>query len=182
MEMTAAKYARENPPRLLAPFHLCAVECDTVEEVSDLSVNIACGKCRSETLEVLAYPLTAPDSETYSDVRTGETVWRPPHRARCTACGNTVPLFDPRCHGYDGELGHGSTYECGGELDEERALTSTVSAFRIKLIFTYNIALDELKEIGQEENRSPSDLFDWFTIDCGAPNAEDERALDYECA
>ncbi len=142
-----------------------------------LTYSLTCEACGSERFAVSAHPVIVPDPSPYHALTPGDTLQRPPHRARCAECGHIAALFDPRRQGYDGVLGHGSGYECG---DEGEAFLD--GPYRLAVSLTYNAEAEELVEIAEEADVKPADLFDWIAI-AGKP-IEDAEPIDwdYECA
>ena len=102
---------------------------------------------------------------------------------RCIPCGRQAVLFDGAFDGYDGELGHWS--QLRGERSQRPLKApdgSPAGAVRIMVEITYNIALDELAEIGQEASVQVRDLFDWFSFYVAEPGQDWRHVWEWECA
>lgn len=177
----AAGQAIQKPPACLKAFKVTPLDHQPEDRPSEWAgFALQCGQCGERHFQVLGFPLRAPDPSPYYGIKPGEVFFRPPHRLRCVSCGHTADLFDPRKDGYDGVLGHGSSYETGEE--DESPATSANARFLISVTFGYSIELDELLEIAEENGISPSDLFDSLGIQGASVDGGPDLSLDYECA
>ena len=174
----AVSLALRDPPTCVAKFVVAALpglEDDIVARFS-----LACQACNSSELRLFCYPVTARDSKTYAGVGAGEVVERNPHHVACLDCGKRELLFDATVHGYDGALGHGSSYEQGA--GEERMINCSAERYSIEVEFLYNVELSELQEIAAETKLKPQDLFDALCIYAMSPAGIEVASLDYESA
>ncbi|MBC7985611.1 MAG: hypothetical protein H7X93_02930 [Sphingomonadaceae bacterium] len=101
----------------------------------------------------------------------------------CKGCGKEIVFFDSGRDGYDGRLGHGTTYFQSEERSSVACANGHSEPFSITAQTIYNIDLDEIEDIVREHGGNPSDYFDAFGISalcqiCG----EDICVGDWECA
>ena len=174
----AVALALSDPPTCVANFAvtpLPRVEDDIVARFS-----LACAACRSSELRIFCFPITATDATTYAGVGAGEVVERNPHHVACLDCGKRELLFDATMHGYDGALGHGSSYQQGTGAEE--MVYCREESYSVEVEFLYNVELSELQEIAAETNLKPQDLFDSLCIYAMSPAGIAVASLDYECA
>ncbi|QDT36334.1 hypothetical protein Pan189_06900 [Stratiformator vulcanicus] len=111
-----------------------------------------------------------------------------PLHVRCESCNQTRLLFDNDLHGYDAELGHGSTTLRGeGDSTLYRCRTCQSAQFRMILTFylsseTFDMAFED--ELGNSRlNERPQDLFHVISVqgtccDCG----QNETMCGLECS
>jgi len=172
----AAEQAAKTPPSCLADFNCAALPLE--DDGLDLAVDFAltCKACGADTFEILAFPKVAPDPSPYFAIEPGQTLFQPPHRLKCTSCGDERALFDVRTQGYDGVLNGGGAYESGttGEAP-------IPGVFNVVVTACYNIELNELIELAHDAKVNASDLFDWLTI-VGTSTGGEQIELSYECA
>ena len=174
----AAALALRDPPTCVAKFTVAAIPGDEDDIVARFS--LACQACNSSELRIFCFPITASDSKTYAGVDAGEVIERNPHHVACFDCGKRELLFDATMHGYDGALGHGSSYEQG--TGEEKMINCSAERYSIKVEFLYNVDLSELQEIAAKTKLKPQDLFDAVCINAMSPAGILVASLDYECA
>ncbi|MCZ8258670.1 MAG: hypothetical protein O9333_00885 [Beijerinckiaceae bacterium] len=164
-------------PSCISKFHV--FQSEHVESES-IGFFLQCAHCKSQEFIILCYPIVAEDDETFEGVSAGQIVERSPHHLQCSGCNRRELLFDPEIHGYDGALGHGSSYECGNV--NERPITSVSSVYKTKVEFFYSIEFDELAEIAKDSNTRPQDLFDGIAIHAVNSDGVIIKTLGYECA
>lgn len=173
----AAVEAVRKPPSCLSGF--TSVAFPVQDDGLDLAVDFAltCTPCGANGFQILAFPKVVPDPSPYSAIEPGQTLFRPPHRLKCTSCGHVHDLFDIRTQGYDGILNGGGSYESG--TDGESPIPGS---FSVVVSVCYNVELDELSELAEEAGVNPSDLFDWLTISGTSFSGGENVELSYECA
>jgi len=175
-----AKRAAGDPPASLSAFALTAIAPDNgPEPLSSASFGIGCKSCGRDEFEVASFPVVAPDPSPYYGLAPGDIFLRPPHRLRCSHCGNAGTIFDARTDGYDGILGGGCAYESGSEGEDFAA-----GPFKVIVSATYNVEGSELDELAASAGggAKATDLFDWLTIIATPVGGGSPLELSYECA
>lgn len=177
MERTpAAIEATKTPPSCLSSFSLNTLPLKSGDLGLGVEFALACKNCSTSTFRIFGFPIVAPTPSPYYGVEAGETFFRPPHKMECVSCGAEGALFDVRVQGYDGVLNGGGSYESG--INDEQAVPGQ---FSVVVTVSYNIELDELRELAEEASVNPSDLFDWITI-TGVSTRVGTIEFSYECA
>ncbi len=175
----AAIWALANSPRCVSGVIATPVENDGDIEIA-ARFRLQCPTCQSTRLQILCYPKQVTESGVYAGLVPGDTLERNPHHILCVACSSRHLVFDANRHGYDGELGHGSTYEQGEGV--ESPIECPVDSYGVEVVFVYNIDFEELQQIGKEESLAPQELFDWFHILAISSEGVELRDINYECA
>ncbi len=103
-----------------------------------------------------------------------------PHHLVCEKCGEKELLFDLRIHGYDGTLGHPPSYQIGEGLDNP--IKCNIMFYNISVSLIYNIPIEELLEISNDENCNYQDLFDFISIFAKNSDGKLLKEFTYECA
>jgi hypothetical protein len=175
----AAAFATTNPPTCISAFSLTPVE-----RLGDIDICVrfalSCKICSSSNLRILCFPIVVTEAGKYAYIDVGQTIERNPHHVICVNCGVRHLVFDAARHGYDGELGNGTSYEQG--TGEERAILCEEGDYKVDVVFTYNVELSELREIAEKENLQAQNLFDWFHIIAVSSSGEELKDINYECA
>ena len=105
-----------------------------------------------------------------------------PMAVRCTSCGKTTPLLDTDVHGYDAELGHGSStrraeglpgrFRCGGCLGDRSSLF-------MRFEYTQDLFDGSLDDVAVAKE----DLFTWVTAVGRCSSCHELNTIaDFECA
>lgn len=172
-----AELAAQSPPSCLSCYELVVLPPVQAEADAEVIFALACKACGGDVFELLGFPKVAPEPSPYFGIAPGQTFFQPPHSLRCTRCGDRGTLFDAETQGYDGVLNGGCSYESGTGTDAPMP-----GKFKVEVGFIYNIDLEELQEIADEDNVSVPDLFDFIRIvgknEADAPDIE----IAYECA
>ncbi|HET7083244.1 MAG TPA: hypothetical protein VFI23_00625 [Rhizomicrobium sp.] len=171
--MTALNHVPEGVPRVLANFTFTASR----SEGYIVDYVLSCKSCGKDFFQVFSFPRIVRDTDGFFGRTPGETIFRPPHKLTCTACGSGAPIFDPRTDGYDAVACGFCGYETGS--DGEKPATGN---YRVTVSLAYNSELSELEESANDVGVSAADLFDWITITASPASGGDPLVLDYECA
>jgi hypothetical protein len=166
----AAVLAAHGPPRSFAAFSLTPVTPPPGPRILPIVYfEVRCRSCGQDQFHVGSFPATELGADSWP---------LPPHSLKCAACGAAGPVFDPRKDGYDGILCGGCPCEVG-----ESGEAFTPGAFKMHVAATYNIPLDELRELAEEAGGGvkPADLFDWINIIGEAVGEGENFEYDYEC-
>ncbi len=111
-----------------------------------------------------------------------EKFFTSPHSLECSACCKAALVFDIETHGFDAELGHGSSYLRGTEKSTTFACPQCDgSTFEVVIGINYQIGpMDELTD---DEKKKMQDLFDGFWINVVCTQCEKPSLVTgYECA
>lgn len=131
-------------------------------------------------MKIWCYPLVAANDEDFVGIAAGETIEQNPHEIECAKCGKRQMVFDAEKHGYDGALGHGSSYSHGS--GGMAPISCSMPEYGVDVVFTYNAELEELRDIGTERGIEPQDLFDWFHLIAINDDGVELKDINYECA
>jgi hypothetical protein len=165
-------------PHCLRHFRVSRLQSDGgADDVATTHYAVACKNCGASEFRISCYPATIAQRLLGRWLSIPNASLRPPHRLRCTACGISGDLFNAREDGYDGVLNGGCAYESGSRGEVWLSRPSRISVY-----LTYNINLDERKQLAAEAGVLPSDLFDNVSIRCAPLNGGKAFELDYECA
>lgn len=175
----AAKLAIEIPPSCIASFNSVAVERKGDIDIA-ARFALSCKNCGSNEMNILCYPLMVKSEGEYAGIAVGQIIERNPHKVQCLKCGNSYLVFNANKHGYDGALGHGSSYSKG--TGKVSPIECAEVSYNVEVMFVYNIEIEELRETAQEENLHPQDLFDWFHIIAVKADGTELKDINYECA
>jgi hypothetical protein len=175
----AAKLAIENPPSCIASFNAVAVEREGDIDIA-ARFALSCKNCGSNEMNILCYPLMVKTEGEYAGIAVGQIIERNPHKVQCLKCGNAHLVFNANKHGYDGALGHGSSYSNG--TGKAVPIECADVSYNVEVIFVYNNEIEENREIAQEKNLRPQDLFDWFHIIAVKADGTELKDINYECA
>jgi hypothetical protein len=178
--MNQAEYYETHPPRCIAGF--AAESGDLADWQFDghgsdhiNTVFLLTCSCGSDGHFVFVHPWTNPDDPS-------QMVLLSPIALQCAACKKLTELIDTAVHGYDAELGLGSTtmrgegvreqLECGG--------CDLKKVFQVFVRFEYP---DDLFDDFKDRQGRQQDLFTWFSlvakcVECSAMSP----VADFECA
>jgi hypothetical protein len=170
------EYLESHPPRVASGFEVMTVsfpdfQFDGHGEELNPAFWIKC-KCGSELHRINGFKFGVEDGY----------IFLSPLELECTKCAAHSPLLDTDLHGYDAELGHGSsTRRAEGEATHFRCASCSGSDFNTFVRFEYP---DDLFDGGFDDTgKAIEDLFTWVTCvgRCGSCQGLWVVA-DFECA
>ena len=150
------EYLESHPPRVTSGFDVVSVsfpdfQFDGHGEELNPAFWIKC-RCGSELLSIDGFKFNVDDGY----------IFLSPLEVECTKCSTRSALLDTDLHGYDAELGHGtSTRRAEGEGNRFRCDTCSSDEFNTFLRFEYP---DDLFEGSFDHSgKAIQDLFTWVT-------------------
>ncbi|MBX3442388.1 MAG: hypothetical protein KF774_08265 [Planctomyces sp.] len=195
--MDHAEYFRSHPPRCIAGFtavpaelpgaafdgHVSLSQLDfepppgvTIHapELTNPIFALAC-RCGGQRHFVHCHCWINPD---YGD----QAVILSPLDLECAVCGKLTPLFDSDLHGYDVEIGAGSS-SVRGEGDRMVFECPTCGRQPLQAFVRFEFSGDLFDEESSEFAGREQDLFSWFTLQGQCPKCSQLLSVaDFECA
>ena len=99
----------------------------------------------------------------------------------CRGCGKERTIFDPRRHGYDGELGHYEGIEFG-DTEQFKCSKCRGDKFEVAMAFQYAGETDILED-DDAPSIHPEDLFGWMAIAAKCKECSQiQEVTEAECA
>ncbi len=171
--MTLLNELKDAQPRCLQAFKTSAPD-KRLQQRFHLSEEFTSRKilcpCGNQDLTVTAYKTTA--TRGFFRKNKVDSFWAPAF-VSCPTCQHKALLFDPREHGWDGELGAAASIVEAGDLVQVNAQPAS-----IYVCYSYQ-NLENYQELQVDGVSNPEDFFDTFALYIGT----EERALfEYECA
>jgi len=105
-----------------------------------------------------------------------------PLSLRCVACDKVTDLFDSQIHGYDAELGNGSSTERGKGIKTEYGCPQC-DRQALQIYVRYEHSDELLKYNDPKSGEQPQNLYSWFSL-VGKCNSCSQYypVTDFECA
>ena len=172
-------YVNSRPPRCLAPFKIAPVEMPDAEwdghgeELNPVfQVSCTCGS-RAHSISGFSW---RPSEEA------AERVFLSPIGLTCTSCSKQSVLIDTDAHGYDAELGHGST-TVRGEGDPMKFRCEKCSNESMEVLVRFEYPADVFGDDFEDFKGGRADLFTWVSVVGRCQGCKGLWAVaDYECA
>lgn len=142
--------------------------------IESVQFQLACS-CGARGFIIQGFPMASP---AYPD----QEIFAAPISLQCETCGKREQLFDPKSHGYDGEIDSSAGISGTGEPNAFPCRNCGNSAFEVAVSLEYSVE-DEEMEDWEELAERPQDFFTWFSLygKClGCRNSSE--ITDYECA
>jgi hypothetical protein len=172
----AEERLRNTPPRCLAGFKvepatLSNVVLDGHGSANNKIYKLACA-CGHERFRVLGHP---------RNVR-GHALFVSPLALDCAACGTVTELIDTDQHGYDAELGHGST-TLRGEGPRTHYACNECGVRPMIAYARFEHSGGELEDSFMDRFPNTHDYFSWFSLVGSCEGCRRTlNVADYECA
>lgn len=159
------------PPKCIGPF--IAANTTEVDNSNFVSFNLVCS-CGSEEFSVAATRI----AETTGLFEKNTTyTYLAPIVVTCSACGQTAKIFDPRIHGWDGEI------DCSAsQVGNEEPKHCFADPTQIRVTVSYQ-GIENYEDLKADGVQNLEDFFDTFSLSTRTNQGGDWIELvNYECA
>jgi hypothetical protein len=176
--MSDLSYLLTHPPRCLSGFVKVALPDGLLDVAFDghgedwnpvFALSCRCGNAE--------FKLTG-----FSVIEPEYSLFLSPIEATCTSCGDVTPVLDTDVHGYDAELGHGSTTR-RAEGNPCAFHCPRCSSDRGSLFMRFEFAQDLFDSDFDTGSIEKQDLFTWVSCVSQCSNCSRQNLVsDFECA